>query len=88
MSHSELLLLLKRKKNFSQPKAQGSLWKRGRKMAGVTGVRICLKSVSPRNVKRFTREVSPTWLPSYDLNEDNTNKPANVDRRKVMRPQP
>lgn len=33
-----------------------------------------------RNVTNYAREVSSTWMPKYDLDKDETNNPANIER--------
>lgn len=62
-------------------KAQGRLWKR--EDCDRKDVRAKL---SLTNVKNYTCNVSPTWLPKCELNKD-INKHAKVDDRKIMRPQ-
>ena len=56
----------------------------GRKTVRARERDIFYEIVSPRKVRNYSHEGSPTWLPKHDL----SNGLANTDRRKLRRPQP
>lgn len=43
---------------------------------------------SPRNVRTYTHELSPTWLPKHALNKSRSNRHANVKRACLQGPNP
>lgn len=59
---------------------QGSLQKTGKKdyKSQRIGEIACL-----RNVRETTLEVSPIWLPKYDLNKDTTTRHDNMEGEKI-----
>jgi len=53
---------------------------RSGKMVRIWDQGVCSEILSPRNVRSYTHKVSPTWLPKHELNREDSNKHANVDR--------
>lgn len=37
--------------------------------------------MSPRNARRHTHKILPTWIRKPDLNKDDINRRANMDKR-------
>lgn len=37
--------------------------------------------MSPRNARRHTHKILPTWIPKPDLNKTDINRHANMDKR-------
>lgn len=50
--------------------------------------RIYCEIVSPSNTRTYACEVSPIWLPEYELNRGDISEHARLDEEKPMRPQP
>jgi hypothetical protein len=42
---------------------------------------IWCEIVSPRNIRNYTQEFSPTWLPKHELTKNDVSKHANRDAR-------
>lgn len=59
--------------------------KGGRKTLRASRMGVFYEMVSLRNVRRYTYNVSSTWLSEYDLNKNN-NRYAKVDREKSTKP--
>lgn len=56
---------------LTEPKAQGSLLKKGWKDLKRQKINeFVVRLLSPRNVRNHTHKVLPTWLPKHQLNKD------------------
>lgn len=56
---------------LTEPKAQGSLLKKGWKDLKREKINeFVVRLLSPRNVRKHTHKVLPTWLPKQQLNKD------------------
>lgn len=53
---------------------------RRRKIVKGQRIRDFAVRLSTINVRSYTHKVSPTWLPKHELNREDSNKHANVDR--------
>lgn len=42
------------------------------------------ETVSPRNISSYIHELLPTWLTKHDLDQESTNRPANVGGWKLL----
>jgi hypothetical protein len=60
---------------------------RGGSLYEPEGQRVCCETVSHTNVRSYTNQISPVWLPKQELNRDKTNRLAKVDKKKTPRPQ-
>jgi hypothetical protein len=45
------------------------------------------KIVSLSKIRSYTHKVSPTWLPTHELNKNDTNTHAEVDGENPSRPE-
>ena len=68
-------------------KAQGTLKKRGQKNCKGQDQGVCCHTVSSMNIKSYTHNISPTWLPKRGLRQDDINRHTNIDGEKATRPQ-
>lgn len=54
-----------------------------RKKLTARGIEAWCEILSTRNVKSFTHEVSSTWLPTQDVNNNDISEHANMERGKL-----
>lgn len=55
----------------------------GGKIVTARGTGVCRETVPPRNVRSYTHEVLPAWLPEHELKKDDHDRHANMDGEKL-----
>lgn len=59
------------------------MWTRGWKDRKNQKNKELVVRLSSRNVRSYSREVSPTWLPKHELNKTTTDSHANMEGGKA-----
>lgn len=49
---------------------------------------VCCEIMPLSNIRSYTHQVSPEWLPKQKLNKKNNNRHAKADKVKITRSQP